>query len=161
MRAKSAELANFARDERQSSPRLAALAALAGYRMNPSVNSARALRMVSEEYPAVVGTMDAHDSRVTEVTHAGNFIISGDFNGTVSLWTNDMRLSSSLELGARILDLEGSVDGTFAVATVNNDIVFLGVSDEGELTERVREHRESFTALSQLSRMQRDRKSVV
>ena len=153
LRTKSAELANFARDERQSSPRLAALAALAGYRMDPSVNSARALRMVSEEYPAVVGTMDAHDSRVTEVTHAGNFIISGDFNGTVSLWTNDMRLSSSLELGARILDLEGSVDGTFAVATVNNDIVFLGVSDEGELTERVREHRESFTALSRLSRI--------
>ena len=82
--------ANFARDERQSSPRLAALAALAGYRMDPSVNSARALRMVSEEYPAVVGTMDAHDSRVTEVTHAGNFIISGDFNGTVSLWRGNM-----------------------------------------------------------------------
>ena len=151
LRTKSAELANFARDERQSSPRLAALAALAGYRMDPSVNSARALRMVSEEYPAVVGTMDAHDSRVTEVTHVGNFIISGDSGGTVSLWTDKMKLSSSLELGAEVLSLDGSVDGTLAVATVNNYIVFLGVSDEGELTERVRERRENFTALSRLS----------
>ena len=151
LRTKSAELANFARDERQSSPRLAALAALAGYRMDPSVNSARALRTVSEEYPAVVGTMDAHDSRVTEVTHVGNFIISGDSGGTVSLWTDKMKLSSSLELGAEVLSLNGSVDGTLAVATVNNYIVFLGVSDEGELTERVRERRENFTALSRLS----------
>lgn len=151
LRTKSAELANFARDERQSNPRLAALAALAGYRMDPSVNSARALRTVSDEYPAVVGTVSAHDSQVTDVTHVGNFIISGDSDGTVSLWTDEMKLSSSLELGAKVLSLDGSVDGTLAVATVNNYIVFLGVSDEGKLTERVRERRENFTALSRLS----------
>ncbi|WP_273167996.1 hypothetical protein [Actinomyces israelii] len=137
LRTSAAELATRAHEELDSDPRLAALMALAGYKMNPSMNSVRALREVSEEYPAVVGTVDAHDAQVTRVTNVGDFTISGDAHGTVSLWSKELKLGS-LELEGEVRGLTGSLDGTLAVAVVDNEMVFIGVSDEGELTERRR-----------------------
>ena len=137
LRTSAAELATQAHEELDSDPRLAALMALAGYKMDPSMNSVRALQEVSEGYPAVVGTVDAHGAQVTRVTNVGDFTISGDAHGTVSLWSRELRLGS-LELGGEVRDLTGSLDGTLAVAVVDNEMVFIGVSDEGELTEHRR-----------------------
>lgn len=138
IRTKSAELAGLSLNEVQSNPRLSALTALMAYRINPSADAARALRTVSEEYSGVVGSVAAHDLPVSSLTHAGSYTLSTDSGGLLSLWDTNRRLNSVIQFGARVGHLAGSVDGTLAAGSVDNDIVIISVSDEGQLDEQAR-----------------------
>lgn len=151
LRTKSTELASISLSERSSDPRISALTALLAYRMNPSTDSARAARGVAETYPGVVGAVKAYDSQVAQVTHVGDFLLSADSSGNVSLWKNRVQVGSSLELGAKVISLKGAVDGTLAVALLGSDLVFINVFDEGRLTESARVSVNGGTASSVLS----------
>ena len=134
----STELINRAESELETNPRLAALAALASYRLEPSLDSADALRQVSEKYDSVVGTAKASEREITKVTHAAKYIVGSDANGRVSVCKDDTKCVSSIDLHRDLTYLEGTIDGQLVVAVVNNTAIFLSLSESGKITERSR-----------------------
>lgn len=134
----STELINRSESELETNPRLAALAALASYRLEPSLESADALRQVSEKYASVVGTVKASEREIAKVTHAAKYIIGSDVNGRVLVCRDDMTCVSSVDLNGRLSYLEGSTDGQLVIAVVNSSAVFLSMSEDGKVTERAR-----------------------
>lgn len=134
----STELINRSEGELESNPRLAALAALASYRLEPSLESAEALRQVSEKYASVVGTAKASEREITKVTHAAKYVVGSDVNGRVSVCRDDMICVSSLDLNGQLSFLEGSTDGQLVIAVVHSSAVFLSLSEDGKVTESSR-----------------------
>ena len=117
---------------------MAALAALASYRLEPSVESADALRQVSDKYTSVVGTTKMSEREIVKVTHAAKYIVGSDVNGRVSVCKDNMKCVSSIDLNRELSFLEGSIDGQLVVAVANNTATFLSMSESGNITERSR-----------------------
>lgn len=138
IRSVSAQLINRSESALETNPRLAALSALASYRLEPSVESADALRQVSDKYASVVGTTKASEGSIVKVTHAAKYIVGSDVNGRVSVCRDDTECVSSIDLSRELSYLEGSIDGQLVVAVANNSAIFLSLSESGKITERSR-----------------------
>lgn len=138
IRSVSAQLINRSESALEANPRLAALAALASHRLEPSVDSADALRQVSDKYASVVGTTKASEREIVKVTHAAKYIVGSDVNGRVSVCKDDTKCVSSIDLNRELSYLEGSIDGQLVVAVASNTAIFLSMSESGNITERSR-----------------------
>lgn len=117
-----------------TSPRLAALLALAGYELAPGPGTAAKLLNVIDSNSTVKDAVVAHGGEVSLVGGVGDFIVTGSTDRTIATWSTSLTELDRMELDVAPELITTSPTGDQLAVLSGEQVIVVDVDANGEMT---------------------------